>query len=233
MRISVIIPARNATATIGDTLGSIESQTRPADEVIVVDDGSSDNLSAELARRVSSVKLIRIERAGAARARNVGAEQAVGDALFFCDADLILEPLILQKLEQALAADPQAAFAYCSFLAWEGAVFANRAFDAAALRRNNYISTMSLIRRAAFPGFDEALPRFQDWDLWLTVIERGGYGVWVPEVLFRVAERGMISRRGGLSRLRATALIRSKHRLRWYWSDLWLAFKESVRSGRL
>ena len=52
-----------------------------------------------------------------------------------------------------------------------------------------YIMTTSLIRAKDFPGFDESLKKFQDWDLWLTMLEQNKTGVWVPEILFSVAPR--------------------------------------------
>ncbi|TAL19687.1 glycosyltransferase family 2 protein [Patescibacteria group bacterium] len=232
MTISIIIPAHNASRTIVKTIKSILAQSKLPEEIIVVDDGSADNLQSYLSLIRANVRLERIAHAGAAAARNAGARQAKGDALFFCDADIELFPTALQKLEKALADNPNAVFAYSAF-EWGGRIFGNRDFDPEEVRRNNYISTMSLISRSAFPGFDETLPRFQDWDLWLTIIERGGNGARVPEVLFRVLEEGKMSRRGGLSRLRATAAVRKKHRLSWRISDFWLAFKESLRAGRL
>lgn len=232
MRISLIIPARNATRTVQATLNSAFAQTLRPYETIVVDDGSDDRLSEALLPYGDRITLVRIPHSGAAAARNAGARLAIGDALFFCDADLLLYPELLARLAAALEVDPGAAFAYSSFV-WHGKTFAARPFDAEELRRNNFISTMSLLRREAFPGFDESLPRFQDWDLWLTVVENGGRGVAMPEVLFRVMEEGTMSRRGGLSRLIATARVRRKHRLPWRLSDFWLAFKESVKSHRL
>lgn len=232
MKISVIIPARNASRTIGRTLNSVFAQTRLPDEVVVVDDGSADDSPAILVEYQNRVVSLRIPPSGAAAARNAGARLARGDLLFFCDADLALYPTLLQKLETALFADSGAAFAYCSF-EWHGKIFEAKPFEPEKLRENNYISTMSLVRASAFPGFDESLPRFQDWDLWLTVVERGGRGVPVPEVLFRVLEAGTMSRRGGLSRLSATWRVRAKHHLAWGARDCWLAFKESVKARRL
>jgi len=52
-----------------------------------------------------------------------------------------------------------------------------------------YITTTSLIRAKDFPGFDESLKKFQDWDLWLTMLEQGKIGVWIPEVLFSAKPR--------------------------------------------
>jgi glycosyltransferase involved in cell wall biosynthesis len=232
MRISVIIPIHNGAQTLGKTLASLFAQTRLPDEVIVVNDHSTDAFREAIAPYADRLLVIDAPERGAAAARNFGVQKATGDAFFFCDADLALAPTLLERLSFALAAEPGAAFAYCAFR-WNGKIFAQRPFDAALLRTHNYISTMSLVHRAAFPGFDETLPRFQDWDLWLTITERNGVGVGVPEVLFRVIEEGTMSRRGGLSRLRATALIRKKHQLAWRISDVWLALKESLRARRI
>lgn len=232
MAISVIIPAHNAEKTIEKTLLSLAAQTIKALEIIVVDDGSEKSLEAIRKTSPISFELLHIPHHGAAAARNFGAAIAKRDLLFFCDADVILVPTFLEKLSEALYNHPKFAFAYCSF-EWHGNTFIARPFSVEELKKNNYISTMSILRRDAFPGFDESLPRFQDWDLWLTIAERSGKGFAVPEILFHVSEEGLMSRRGGLSRLKATKKIRQKHRLPWQFSDFWLAFKESVRARRV
>jgi len=54
---------------------------------------------------------------------------------------------------------------------------------------------MALIKRADFPvgGWDESIKKFQDWDLWLTMLNAGKSGVWVDKVLFKIAPGGSIS----------------------------------------
>ncbi|MDP3794188.1 MAG: hypothetical protein Q8R07_05595, partial [Candidatus Uhrbacteria bacterium] len=70
------------------------------------------------------------------------------------------------------------------YFGWK--LFKLHAFDARALHQQNYIHTSSLMRREVFSGFDESLSKFQDWDLWLTIVKNGGRGVWIKEPLFRV-----------------------------------------------
>jgi glycosyltransferase involved in cell wall biosynthesis len=91
--VSVIVPARDAAATIGATLDALTRQKVPATEVIVVDDGSADG-TAELVRgHPLGTRLIERERGqGPGEARNVGAAVAVGEVLAFTDADCTPDP---------------------------------------------------------------------------------------------------------------------------------------------
>lgn len=87
-RVSVVIPAYNAEATIGKCLASLSAQTFRDFEAIVADDGSTDQ-TAEIAARFATV--VRAERnLGAGAARNLGASRAVGNILAFTDSDVVL-----------------------------------------------------------------------------------------------------------------------------------------------
>ena len=87
MKISAVIPAYNAEKTIGRAIDSVLSQTRPADEVIVVDDGSSDS-TAEVVRSYGDrVIFLPQENAGASVARSAGIQAATGDWIAFLDGD--------------------------------------------------------------------------------------------------------------------------------------------------
>ena len=90
--ISVIVPVHNGAAFISEALRSVKSQTLPPDEIIVVDDGSSDE-SADIVRREHpDVVLIAQPRGGPAAARNAGARRARCDALAFLDHDDLWPP---------------------------------------------------------------------------------------------------------------------------------------------
>lgn len=86
--VSVVIPAYNAAATIGRTLGALAAQHVPGGfEIIVVDDGSSDGTRDVVVQAELDVRLLCRERGGAAQARNAGAAAAQGDVIAFTDAD--------------------------------------------------------------------------------------------------------------------------------------------------
>lgn len=210
--IGVVVPAYNAARTVSTTLAAIRRQIGVSTDVVVVDDGSSDH-TASLAE-AAGIRVVRQRNRGAPAARNRGARESQGLFLFFCDADVVLTPFALRELLRGLLTHPEAAFSYSSF---RFGIRTHRCgpFDSGRLRRFNYISTMSLIRREHFPGFDEGLPRLQDWDLWLTMLSAGDTGIWVPRYLFRAAPHG-----GGISGHlgapppeAAVARIRIKHRL--------------------
>ena len=152
-------------------------------EIILVDDGSDGAIADEIKKIAGGLAVVRIPHAGAAIARNRGFAESRGEFVFFCDADVILRGDCLEMMAAALADHPGAAYAYSDYqLGWKK--MPARVFDGEALKKINYISTMSLLRRADFCGFDGALKRFQDWDLWLTMLERGKTGAYISEALF-------------------------------------------------
>jgi glycosyltransferase involved in cell wall biosynthesis len=87
MRISVIIPAYNASATLFETLDSVAAQTLPPDEVILVDDGSTDSTARIAAGHRLQPRLINKPHSGAAASMNLGVRSAAGECLAFLDAD--------------------------------------------------------------------------------------------------------------------------------------------------
>lgn len=192
--ISIIIPVYNHALELKKCLASLARQTYQDFEVIVVDDGSQEDIQAVLPAKLAGRAVIyqRIAHSGANVARNVGFKAATGQYLLFLDADIVCLPQMLEKLILALKSQNNAIYAYASFkYGWK--TFKLRPFSGEALKKANFIHTTSLIRREYFPGFDEQLKRFQDWDLWLTLLEQGRTGVWVPEILFRIKSHGSMS----------------------------------------
>lgn len=198
--ISIIIPVYNQGNKLIKTLASLNKQSYQNFEIIIVNDGSSDDVENICAKYFKTLKtninylFLNQVNQGAPAARNRGFREAKGEYLFFCDADAILYPPALEILLATLENNPQASYAYSSFL-WGKKLFKLGEFDADKLKKMPYIHTMSLIRRSDYPsgGWDESIKKFQDWDLWLTMLEQGKVGIFVPQVLFSVLPGGTIS----------------------------------------
>jgi glycosyltransferase involved in cell wall biosynthesis len=97
--VSVVIPYYRAKETIARAVKSVQTQTIAPQEILVVDDGSPDDLAGVLAEFGSGVTLIRKANGGAASARNLGIDQSRGEWIAFLDADDYWEP---SKLERQL-----------------------------------------------------------------------------------------------------------------------------------
>jgi len=186
--ISIIIPTYQHGNMLKDCLDSVFNRTIKDFEVIVVNDGSTDNTVHILENYHKPITIIHQENRGANNARNRGFSKSQGDYLLFCDADLVMKSTMLEKLLIALEHAPDCAFAYSSFK-WGFKNFKLFPYSSEKLKKANFIHTSSLTRREKFPGFDEEIKRLQDWDLWLTIMERGGKGTYLPEILFSVQPR--------------------------------------------
>lgn len=176
--VSVIMPAYHAAQTIEYQLAALSQQRgAPAWELIVADNGSADSTAARVqtwARRLENLRLVDASaRPGAAAARNIGAAQARGRMLLFCDADDAAEQYWIAQLAGALEFDDAAAGsrAYDALNAkrfgpadWPAPIFTK-----APLRQLAAASSHNLgIRAEAFEavgGFDERLSTAEDVDL--------------------------------------------------------------------
>ncbi|HOY55809.1 MAG TPA: glycosyltransferase family 2 protein [bacterium] len=205
-RLSIVIPVYNSENKLLKCLQSLKQQTVfslwPGQaEIIIVDDGSVSPVVIPDFILDDKIKIYRIEHAGAAKARNFGFAKSTGQYVFFCDSDVVfLKNNALEKMLAMLETYTDKAYCYSAFK-YGLKTFPLFPFDAEKLKHNNYISTMALVRRSAleklvFPNlpFDEALKRFQDWDLWLALLKKGETGIFLNEVLWQAQVGGSMSR---------------------------------------
>ncbi|MFH1631776.1 MAG: glycosyltransferase family 2 protein [bacterium] len=187
--VSIIIPTYQHAQTIAACLDSVFAQTYAPIEIIVVNDGSTDNTLELLDKYRDSIKLIDQENQGSNNARNNGFNASTGEYVCFCDADVVMRPDMIEKLFDALHDHADAGYTYSAFkFGWK--TFKGVPFNANKLRIRNFIHSTSLIRRKDFPGFDPAIKRLQDWDVWLTMLAKENGGVLVNEVLFEIQVSG-------------------------------------------
>lgn len=195
--ISIIIPVFNHANVVMKSLVTIFCQTYRPLEIIMVNDGSTDDfvsLENTIKEQCSAysipVQIVHQDNKGAAATRNKGFPLSKGEYIIFWDADTIARPQMLEVMLQTLIQHPEASYVYSQFkFGWK--TMKSQEFDVEDLKKNNYIDTTSLIRREYFCGFDETLKRFQDWDLWLMLLKNNKQGVFIPHVLYRkTVERG-------------------------------------------
>ncbi len=196
--ISVIMPCYNESKHILRAVESVFHQTFADFELIVVDDGSTDNSSVildPLLHSHANLRLIRQPNSGAATARNNGIQNANGEMIAFLDADDTWHSRCLEKLYAALASEPDAAIAYCG---WQNiGLSKNRSkpYIPPDYEQPDKVETLlrgcrwpihaALVRRIFLDnsgGFNTSLGSCEDFDLWLRI---GSFNkiVLVPEVL--------------------------------------------------
>lgn len=160
----------------------------------------------------------------APKKRNDGFKKSTQPYVFFCDDDILLPANYLESLYNNLLKQPKN-IGY-TYTGYEGIVLnpvthpmrgnfkiQSVIFDPNALKNANYISTMSLMRREIFPQFDENLKRFQDWDIYLTLLNKGIYGILTKNITFFAyyLDEGITSNSNNQNE--AYHIIRQKHNI--------------------
>jgi glycosyltransferase involved in cell wall biosynthesis len=218
---------------IANALDSIRSQTLPALEVIVCDDGSTDHLETALAPYRDEIVLLRQDNRGESSARNAAAGAASGDFVAILDADDVYRPGYLAAVNELAQLRPD-----LDILTTNGVLVADGVevrelydgrwtFDVADQRRailqRNFVFGLAAVRRAVLlehGGFDESIVWTEDWDLWLRLILAGSAAGCVDEPLaeYRLSETSLTARRrelllgkiGTLEKARANRSLRAE-----------------------
>lgn len=129
--ISLVIPAYNRGSLIAETIDSALNQTEPFLEIIVVDDGSTDDTARVLDRYGDRIRRIHVANGGVQRARNLGVATVSGEYAALCDSDDLLDPDYVRTMRSWLVANPACDSIYSNFVTFdEDGVIANK-FDAA------------------------------------------------------------------------------------------------------
>jgi glycosyltransferase involved in cell wall biosynthesis len=202
--VSVIIPAYNYARFLREAIDSALAQTRPALEVIVVDDGSTDATPEVLSAYGDRIRVLRQKNAGVAAARNAGIAAARGDSVAFLDSDDAWYPRKLELQLARLEADPALGLVHCgaATIDAEGRTLKTSTggmegrVAEAILRLDREVimpqgSSIVVPKRVAeeIGGFDERLPPSEDWDFCYRIAARYPIG-YVPLVLVRYRLHG-------------------------------------------
>lgn len=162
-------------------------------ELVAVLDGPCPEARAAINKAFKKVpnhfKIIETEHGGAQKARNAGFPESKGNYVVFWDNDCVIEPHTALAWVEWLDGHPEHGFIYSGYRwleegrpGWPAAQF-----DPFTLRVANYISTNFPLRRELFPGWDESLESLQDWDFWLSVVEKGAVGKFLRGHAFATA----------------------------------------------
>jgi len=205
-RVSIVLATRNQAAFLPDAIASVRAQTRGDWELLLVDDGSTDETPGVAARATADARIhyLRGPHRERSAARNRGVAAAGGDLVAFLDGDDLWRPEKLARQLDALERTPHAGLCYtiARYVDAAGAPLPVRRPPAAvagdvfpALVRANLMILSSVVvpRRVLdeVGGFDERLPALgcEDWDLWLRIARRFPVAV-VPDELVAYRRHG-------------------------------------------
>ena len=208
VKVSVIMPCFNHGEFVQEAVDSVTLAGRGDMELIVVDDGSTDERTRKEMDALSArgIKVIRQENKGLAGARNAAVPAAQGAYIFPLDADDRMRSGWLDRGIRVLDSDPRVGVVYgdAQCFGTHQNLWCTGQFETARLRRGNFIHASALYRRSVWKqnnGYDATMPvqGAEDWDFWLGALEHGWGFTYLPEIVFdyRQAEGSMIKRAKG------------------------------------
>ena len=211
-RVSVIIPTHNRRNLLCAAIDSVLAQTYPEIEIIVVDDGSTDDTTDAMAQYVGRIVYLRQTNQGVAATRNAGIWAATGEYLTFLDDDDLMLPTKVERQVQLLASHPDAGLVHCRFhhvdrdgnVLHKVGVLPQGHVLKPLLCRNFVWMGAPMVRRQCIEQvglFDEHIPAAcADWDMWLRIAQAGYPFACVQEPLgaYRVQQGSMLANVGEL-----------------------------------
>jgi glycosyltransferase involved in cell wall biosynthesis len=227
--ISIVIPAFNCGSVLAETLESVRAQTFRDFEVVIVDDGSTDD-TAQVVRRFckmdSRFSLIQQSNGGASVARNVGVQRARGEWIAFLDGDDVWLSEKLERQMELSRQDTRANLLFTNYYKWDGRrdLFTTYAADKPLPEGDTleqlifkylYHTSTVVVRRQTLLDagpFDAGLKLSEDWDIWLRIAESGIWARGIREPLVRYRRwPGSNSMRNRLKPIEYTVRMLEKH----------------------
>jgi glycosyltransferase involved in cell wall biosynthesis len=194
--VSVVITCYNLGRYLHEAIDSVLRQTLQSFEIVLVDDGSTDEFTGFYLDLLSAprTRVIRTPNEGLPAARNAGIELARGRYICCLDADDRLMPAFLERAKLILDDAEEVGFVSCYYETFDSdhAVYRYDHCRFPELLVQNEAVGVSVFRRDAWRkvgGYCTGLTAMQDWDFWIGMIERGYRGEVIPEILFEYRSR--------------------------------------------
>lgn len=195
--VSVIIPIYNAEAYLKETLDSVLASDYEALEVVMVDDGSEDQslaIAQEYAQKDNRCTVIHQDNAGVSVARNRAIHASHGKYILPVDSDNLIEPTFISEavaiLKQQM--DIKGVGSKADFIGKKRGEWKLPEYHPQLLARKNIIDACAMYRRSDYDltdGYMEHLQIREDWDFWLSMLEKGGRFYRIPKILFHYRVR--------------------------------------------
>ena len=197
--VSVILPCYNSGKYIEKAIKSLTKQTYQNIEIIVIDDGSDDNITAELLDKLSGIKLFRQENKGLSSARNLGIDKANGSLILPLDADDSLSPTAIEKMVSAFLSADGNCFVFPSLrLEGEitGSLYKNfNFFEQLFFNQLPYCLLFPKEVAQLIGYYDERMKDgYEDWEFNIRLGKNGYRGIAVHDAIlhYRVSSSGML-----------------------------------------
>jgi len=182
--ISIIIPCYNQENFLKETVESALNSTFPKLEIIIVNDGSSDNskeVAEELTEKHSNVFLLNQSNSGVASARNVGVEFSSGKYILPLDSDDLISPDYIEEAIKIVESQAEVKVVHCEAVKFDGEgerKWKLKPFSLKSLAKDNMIFVSGIFRKSDFiavGGFSSNM-KFgrEDWEFWIKMLKNGG-----------------------------------------------------------
>ena len=230
--ISVIIPCFNSGRTLKRTISSIKNQSWFHKEIILVNDGSTDDFTIQIINELKDEKILKLinqENSGLASARNTGVKNSSGNYLFFLDADDWVDPKTLEMMHKYLEKNIKYGYVFSDiYLEGERKGFSEKEFNLFEQLFLNHIPYSIFISKQEFVnnGFydEKMISGYEDWELNLRLASNNVFGKRIPIPLFHynVQNSGMLLSKSVINHIKIWKSIRVKNKTLYEFKSLLL-----------
>ena len=203
--VSVVIPCYNLGLYLLDAINSVKNQSYKNCEIILVNDGSTDQYTIDLVRDIKKndkdVCTIIQKNKGLSEARNVGIREAKGKYIVCLDSDDVLDEKYIEKTVKVIDSDKKIGFVttWLKEFGNRNGVWHTEPYNVGKLLSENLVHVSSMFRKEAWKevgGYKkEMIGGYEDWEFWISLVEKGYIWKVIDEYLFnyRVREGSMIT----------------------------------------